>query len=232
MSLTDVFLRRPVVAVVVMTGALFWTQRKTGRWTWFLFGAGALAAFALTLLVFFGEAKTYLLDVLPKYSDTYTPRTIWGHSIPTFVGPLYPNVARARIAGLLGGWRWAGGKAAARGNAAMAFAGALAVSTYVPRTSFDYNLISTYPLLLLLFLRAQRTNRWGLLVFGVFAICGDRRLFDHPHGTLLSPEVHLAIELAFLVVTAVVVARSEEGDPTARSAPTGGRDTDVATSAR
>jgi len=222
----------PVVAVVVMTGALFWTQRKTGRWTWFLFGAGALAAFALTLLVFFGEAKTYLLDVLPKYSDTYTPRTIWGHSIPTFVGPLYPNVARALIAGLLGVWMWAGGKAAARGNAAMAFAGALAVSTYVPRTSFDYNLISTYPLLLLLFLRAQRTNRWGLLVFGVFAICGDRRLFDHPHGTLLSPEVHLAIELAFLVVTAVVVARSEEGDPTARSAPTGGRDTDVATSAR
>jgi hypothetical protein len=114
----------------------------------------------------------------------------------------------------------------------MAFAGALAVSTYVPRTSFDYNLISTYPLLLLLFLRAQRTNRWALLVFGVFAICGDRRLFDHPHGTLMSPEVHLAIELAFLVVTAVVVARSEESDPTARSASIGGHDTDVATSAR
>ena len=222
----------PVVAVVVMTGALFWTQRKTGRWTWFLFGAGALTAFALTLLVFFSEAKMYLLDVLPKYSDTYTPRTIWGHSIPTFVGPLYPNFARLLIAGLLGVWMWGAGKAAARGDVAMAFAGSLAVSTYVPRTSFDYNLISTYPLLLLLFLRAQRTNRWGLLVWGVFAMCGDRRLFDHPHGTLMSPETHLAIQLAFLVVAAVVVARSDEGEPTERSAPPSGHDTDVAMSAR
>jgi hypothetical protein len=122
------------------------------------------------------------------------------------------------IAGLLGVWMWASGKAAARGDVAMAFAGALAVSTYVPRTSFDYNLITTYPLLLLLFLRAQRTNRWGLLVFGVFAICGDRRLFDHPHGTLLSPEVHLAIELVFLVAAAAVVARSDEGERQAQPA--------------
>jgi len=94
----------------------------------------------------------------------------------------------------------------------MAFAGALAVSTYVPRTSFDYNLISTYPLLLLLFLRTQRMNRWGLLVFGVFAIAGDRRLFALPGAKIFTPHLHLALELAFLVVAAVVVAHPDEGE--------------------
>ena len=202
----------PVLAVVVMTGALFWTQRKTGRWTWLLFGGGALAAFALTLVVFFGEARTYLFDVLPKYADTFTPRTIWGHSITTFVGPNRPNFARLLVAGLLGVWVWAGGKALARGDVAMAFAGSLAVSTYAPRTSFDYNLISTYPLLLLLFLRAQRTNRWGLVAWGVFAIAGDRRLFDHPFSSVMNPQLHLAVQLAFLVTAAIVVARSDDSE--------------------
>jgi hypothetical protein len=207
----------PILAVVVMTGALFWPQRKIGRWTWLLFSGGALAGFALTLVVFFSEAKTYLFQVLPSYSDTYTPRTIWCHSITSFVGPNRPNFARLLVAGLMGVWVWAGGRAVARGDAAMAFAGSLAVSTYAPRTSFDYNLISVYPLLLLLFLRAQRTNRWGLLAWGVFAIAGDRRLFEHPHSTVFSPDLHLAVQLAFLVTTAVVVARSDEAEPPPRA---------------
>ena len=108
------------------------------------------------------------------------------------VGPLDPDVRRRlpRKFGMLLGaclvaaWVWAGARALARGDAAMALAGSLAVSTYIPRTSYDYNLISTYPLLLLLFLRAQRTNRWALLAFGVFAIAGDRRLFSIPEQSV------------------------------------------------
>ena len=91
---------------------------------------------------------------------------------------------------LLAPWVWGMGRAVARGELAMAFAGALAVSTYVQGTSFDYNLITTYPLLLLLFLEARRTDRWGLLVFGLFAIIGDRRLFMTPGATILTPNFH------------------------------------------
>jgi hypothetical protein len=65
-------------------------------------------------------------------------------------------------------------------------------------------------LLLLLFLRALRTDRWSLLVFGLFAICGDRRLFAMPGAKLLTPQLHLALQLAFLVVAALVVARPDE----------------------
>lgn len=206
----------PVVAIVVMTGVLM-LHRSGGRWDWLRFGGGALATFALTLLVFFREAKKYLFDVLPQYADIITPAKEWGHSIPTFVGRGYGGFGWLLGASLMAAWIWAGARALARGDAAMALAGSLAVSTYIPRTSFDYNLISAYPLLLLLFLRAQRTNRWALLAFGVFAIAGDRRLFALPGAKIFTPHLHLALELAFLVVAAVVVARPDEGETATRA---------------
>jgi len=197
----------PIVAVVVMTGALLWAWRRVGRWTWLRFSGGALAAFALTLLIFFRDAKLYLFDVLPKYAGIVTREAEWGHSIPAFVGETYPIFGLAICAGLAAVWVWAGARALARGDRAIVLAGSLAVSTYVQRTSLDYNLMSTFPLLLLLFLRAQRTNRWALLVFGVAAIAGDRRLFTITNAVVLTPQLHLAIQVAFLVIAALVVAR-------------------------
>ena len=94
----------------------------------------------------------------------------------------------------------------------------LAVSTFNQRTSWDYNLITVYPLLLLLFLRARRTNHWALLVFGLFTIAGDRRLFSFPAAHLLTPQLQLALELAFLAVAALVVAGGDESSPLAEAA--------------
>ncbi len=196
----------PIVAVLVMTGALLLAWRRVGRWTWLRFSAGAFAASALTLLIFFRDAKLYLFDVLPTYAAILNPEAEWGHSIPAFVGKAYPNFALAIGVGLAAMWAWAGARALARGDRAMVLAGSLAVSTYVQRTSLDYNLMSTFPLLLLLFLRAQRTNRWALLVFGVAAIAGDRRLFTTANAAVLTPQLHLAIQVAFLVIAALVVA--------------------------
>ena len=116
---------------------------------------------------------------------------------------------------LLAPWVWGMGRAVGRGELAMAFAGALAVSTYVQGTSFDYNLITTYPLLLLLFIEARRTDRWGLLVFGLFAIIGDRRLFTTPGATILTPNFHFVVELAFLVVAGLSIGRGREVRPAA-----------------
>jgi len=111
---------------------------------------------------------------------------------------------------LLALWAWAGARAIARGEDWWALAGALAVSTYNQRTSWDYNLITVYPLLVLLLLRARRTNRWALLAFGVFTIAGDRRLFTFPNAHFLTYQLQLALELAFLAVTALVVASGDE----------------------
>ena len=202
----------PIIAIVVMTGALVLARAQVGRWAWLRFGGGAFGAFVLTLVLFFGEAKRYLLEVLPKYADTITPTREWSHSVPSFVGAYHGQFGTFLGACLVAAWVWAGGRALARGDAAMALAGSLAVSTYIPRTSYDYNLISTFPLLLLLFLRAQRTNRWALLVFGVFAIAGDRRLFTISGAKVFTPALHLALQLAFVVVAAVVTADPAESD--------------------
>ena len=202
----------PIIAIVVMTGAMVFSRAHVGRWAWLRFGGGAFGAFVLTLVLFFREAKRYLLEVLPKYAETITPTREWSHAVPTFVGDYHGQFGTFLGACLVAAWVWAGARALARGDAAMALAGSLAVSTYIPRTSYDYNLISTFPLLLLLFLRAQRTNRWALLVFGVFAIAGDRRLFTISGAKVFTPALHLALQLAFVVVAAVVTADPAESD--------------------
>ncbi len=208
----------PIIAIVVMTGALILGWRRVGRWAWARFAGGSLAAFALTLLVFFKDAKIYLLDVLPKYAKTLTFAAEYSHSLPTYVGDGWRLYGKLMSIALLAPWVWGMGRAVGRGDLAMAFAGALAVSTYVQGTSFDYNLITTYPLLLMLFLEARRTDRWGVLVFGLFAIIGDRRLFTTPGASILTPTFHFVVELTFLVVAALSIGRGR-GDRPAAPAP-------------
>ena len=70
----------------------------------------------------------------------------------------------------------------------------------------------------LLFLRPRRTDRWALLAFGVFTIAGDRRLFTFPSPHLLTPQLQLALELAFLAITALVVGIGDESEPLAVAA--------------
>jgi|GEM_PF-1310121 len=200
----------PAMAVVVVTVALLLARRSSDRqiakWGWLRFGGGALAAFAATLLAFPKDALIYFRDVLPAYAKTFTFTCEFSHSVPTYVGAEYPGFAVLIAIALLALWAWAGSRAIARGEEWWTLAGALAVSTYNQRTSWDYNLITVYPLLVLLFLRARRTNRWALLAFGVFTIAGDRRLFTFPNARLFTPQLQLALELAFLAVTALVVA--------------------------
>jgi Glycosyltransferase family 87 len=211
----------PALAVIVVTVALLLairsTDRRIARWGWLRFGGGAFAAFAATLLVFPKDALIYFRDVLPAYAKTFTFACEFSHSVPTYVGAQYPGFAVLIAIALLGLWAWASARAIARGEEWWALAGALAVSTYNQRTSWDYNLITVYPLLLLLFLRARRTNRWALLAFGVFTIAGDRRLFALPNACLFTPQLQLALELAFLATTALVVAGGDEGKPLAEA---------------
>lgn len=203
----------PIIAIAVMTAALFLGWRRAGRWAWARFAGGSLAAFLLTLLVFFKDSKIYLFDVLPKYAKFLTYASEYSHSLPTYVGAGWQLYAKLMSVALLAPWVWGMGRAVARGELAMAFAGALAVSTYVQGTSFDYNLITTYPLLLLLFIEARRTDRWGLLVFGLFAIIGDRRLFMTPGSVILTPNFHFVLELAFLVVAGLSIGRGRGERP-------------------
>jgi hypothetical protein len=204
----------PALAVMVVTAALLLAERSKARhivkWGWLRFGGGALGAFGATLLAFPKDSLIYFRDVLPAYAKGFTPSCEFSHSVPTFVGTEYPAFAALIAIGLLALWAWASARAIARGEDWWALAGALAVSTYNQRTSWDYNLITVYPLLLLLFLRARRTDRWALMAFGVFTIAGDRRLFTFPNAHLFTPRLQLALELAFLAIAALVIAGGDE----------------------
>ena len=207
----------PVFPVIVVTAALLLAtrsgERRVAKWGWLHFGGGAFAAFAATLLAFPRESLVYFRDVLPGYAKTFTFSCEFTHSVPTYVGAQYPAFAIIIAIALLGLWTWASARAIARGEEWWALAGALAVSTFNQRTSWDYNLITVYPLLVLLFLRARRTNRWALLAFGVFMIAGDRRLFSFPNAHIFTPQFQVALEMGFLAVTALVVAGGDESKP-------------------
>ena len=92
----------------------------------------------------------------------------------------------------------------------MAAAGSLALSTYFAGISFDYNLVTTYPLLVLLFMRARALDNWGLFAVALSSVIADRQLFADPAGLLFNPYTHFALEFGVLIVTAVTVAQPPE----------------------
>ncbi len=206
----------PLVALAVIVPALLLNELGEAtatkrRLVWLRFGGAAALAFLLPNFVYLSEARTYFTTILPVFAAQHTDVAVFAHSVPTLVGEEYRGFALLLVAGLLAVWCWAARRAFARGDAALAFAGALAMSTYAQKTSWDYNLVTTYPLLVVLFLRARRTNRFALLAFGLFALVGDRRLFAGKGPEIFTPQLHVALQLAFLVMAALAVGRGDEG---------------------
>jgi hypothetical protein len=188
--------------VVIATGLLVAALRKRGfaKTDCLRFGAGALAAFVVSN-AFFPESRFYFFTVLPHFAKVVTEANIQSHSIPSFAGADFPLFARALGLLLVATWVWAA-QGALASHGPFVFAGALAMSTFNLGTSWDYNLTTTYPLLLLLFVTALRTQRFTMLAFGLFSICGDRTWFRHVESDILSPWTHILLEIAFTVLVA------------------------------
>ncbi len=92
---------------------------------------------------------------------------------------------------------------------ALVLSGALAISTYFANVAVDYNLITTYPFLIVLFIRAtSRVSNLAtvaLLVLGLIAIIGHRGLFilgDGEFGALL----HIWLQWVWLMAAGIAVA--------------------------
>jgi hypothetical protein len=190
-----------LVSVALLLSAFRSTAFK--RLDFLRFGASALAAFAFGNLLFYSHALTYFRVELPRFSDAYTWVTTGMHSIISAAGTehtLYPKLVLSLLFALFG---WSATRAIAS-RPALTLAAVLAVSTYFAATSYDYNLVTTYPLLVLLFIEARRSDRWLCVWLGSVAILGDRELFS---GVLVpqlqNATVHLALEFAWLIVVAV-----------------------------
>ncbi len=198
----------PVFAFVVVVIGLGWSSiGSTERFRRFAsYATGCALAAAAMLAVFWQQTRTYVTDQLPRFAGA--PR-------------LPPLLFSHTLDGLASGWRsWAlkgallafWGVAAARRlrqDPALVFAGALALSTYFSAVSFDYNLLTTYPLLLLLFLRSRSADRSGALAFallslGLGCIVSGRFQVARDPGML---EARLVAQWLWLIATALAAGR-------------------------
>lgn len=214
----------PVFACVVAGLALTswaWRDRR-GRRPVLLFAGGGASALALAGLAFLEQNVLYLTDQLPRFANEHPEVFVSSHPLSSIApgGNMW-------VLGLplLVVWVIAGTRLIPR-DPALAFAGALAISTYFASTTNDYNLMTTYPLLLLLFLRSMRARMsplsFSLLLLGLVAIVGNRYLFAGSQGAM---GLHVALQWLWLMTSGllaamfeprsagIVATASEEGSP-------------------
>lgn len=168
------------------------------------FSAGALVGliggFALTL----AQSIKYFFEVLPPWSKAVAVIPGMSHSIPAF----FPNPLWLKYAiqsALLVIWA----RAAVlflRSDPKLVFAGLLAISTYFAGVSYDYNLITVYPLILVVLSRqvmgawSTCEPAWALLV-GLVGFFGNRYLFQDPGVVLYRAQV--LFQVTFLLWVAI-----------------------------
>jgi len=199
-----------IACVVVGVGILVRSIRHPAkRRTALAFGAAAAAAAGLAVLVTIGQSAAYASEVLPWVAAQRPGLTSFGHPLHTLLeGP----GSGVLTASLLLAWAAAAALTIHR-DPMLVFAGALAISTYFAGTSWDYNLITTYPLFVTLFLRATVSRSRAasaLLILGLLAIVGHRAVFSGSDATL---RIHVGMQWAFLLATGLLSPAIASTDP-------------------
>lgn len=137
--------------------------------------------------------------MLPAFADRGSTLSITNHVVRAL--PLNPFVVASISAVLLLSWLVAAWVGMDR-EPLLIFAGALAISTYFSSTSWDYNLITAYPLLLLVAARAVAKDgnlSWKLASIASVAMLVAGRGAFTPTGQLLG-QVAVLIWIALLIV--------------------------------
>jgi hypothetical protein len=162
------------LAVAVLVDLALRPERRAAA---LRFAAGGLAGVLVPALLLLGQTRTWATVKLPEFAGIVPGPSHFSHSL---AGALAPSSPRLLQAILLLAWaaaavrRW-------RDDPALVLAGGLAASTSFAGVSFDYNLITALPLLLVQFQRATAGGRWrpaldAALVAGLAAVAGHRIL--------------------------------------------------------
>jgi hypothetical protein len=187
----------PAFAVLVVMIGLFQDRPALLR-----FAAGAAAAVAAVCLLFFRSTLTYV-GVLRTFAAEEQIPSLSAHGLPAFFAPL----AAFTFAGsLLLFWSAAAHRLYRARALDLMFAGAISIATFFSTTSNDYNLITTYPLLAVLFVRSfapKQTLTRTALVALLLTVTGPRILF------LGNPHHHLASMVLALLLAAGAALRTE-----------------------
>ena len=193
----------PAIAVAVVAFGL-WRFEPIARRRCLGFVAGAGLACACAVALFPADTLAYVKDELPRFQPWDFVVDPFAHALPMLV-PSLPVVGHLLSAWLFVLWLLVGTRRLGT-DPGPAFAGAIAISTYFASVSYDYNLLTVYPLLLLLFDRSHERpfgRPWVLLMLGLVAIVADRGLFEGP----VLARVHVLLEVAWLALTGLYFLR-------------------------
>ena len=191
-------------AAVVGLGLMWWAWHdRSARRALLVFATGGVIAVAAAGILFFDQTTLYLSDEFTRLVATKPPLSTWTHALD--------NIAPAGNAWLLSlpllaVWIVASARRLAV-DPTLVFAGALALSTYFSSVSYDYNLITVYPLLVILFVRFLAVPRdkltLVLLLLGLISVVGDRDLFS---VSATAMQVHIALQWLWLVSVGLAAA--------------------------
>ncbi len=150
----------------------------------------------LPFLVLWSQTVPLFSDVLPRLFDVPLGLGIHSHATLPFLGKSkgIPLLGVTLLAWILGSRR-----RFQAGDLPMALAGPLAIGTWFPSVSNDYNLITAYPLILLQLLRSlapEATVRLrGVTLLGMIAIFAPRGWF------LDAQRLHVILQLLWLIAS-------------------------------
>lgn len=193
----------PAIALgIVSLPLLFqmWNERKGGLWRHsnarFFLGAGVAAVVCLAVTP--EQSWLYFTQILPQWSVKRQGRDISVHGVHSvvtnlkWVGPMLAIL-------ILGVWsrfslRWL------RRDPLLVFAGALAISTFIPGISNDYSLVTAYPLFMILFARALTAEDgrayWLTFLGGLVTVLGYRFLWQTPLWNFVG--THIALQIGWI----------------------------------
>jgi hypothetical protein len=194
----------PLLAAVVVVAGLLGAALTGGRRRW---GAAALALAGIVLvpalvsLLLLDDTLQYLTARLPIFAAQISEVAVYSHSVPATLGAA---PARGLGVALLLVWATVAFFRYSR-RPREVLAGALAISTYFAATSYDYNLITVYPLLVVLLWRALARREpidwasWVVFLLGAVAVLA-------PRGWLVgSPRTLVFFQLVWLFLAAGLV---------------------------
>lgn len=163
----------------------------------------ALAGGTITCLCIFlslySQQTTYFFEVLPSFSKVQTGIGLYSHSV-FGLDALFPGASLLARALLLGSWL-VFCALRIKSDPLLSFSGCLAISTFFSGTSYDYNLVTVFPLLLVLFIQSHSCLDLVLLIVGVVAFLGDRHIWHS-----ISPqEMRVIAEVAWLTLVPLIL---------------------------
>lgn len=198
----------PIFAVaIVLVGLMASARLHVGATRIRPYAFGAATAGLLGVGLFATQIVEYVTDELPRFAAQMPDLTIYGHALHDVL-PL----AGGWVFGfpLLCVWLVAGARSL-RADSVIVFAGALAISTYFAPTTYDYNLITTFPLLVVLFVRAMEHARqriYPLVLFlGLIGVVGNRTWFASGPEAM---SIHILLQWYWLMACGIVAAWSTE----------------------